>query len=230
MGMLQQPHIAVIDPCLKHPELETFNRMAAECRQVPLSYHMPAMFGLSSLEEHDVNVVGIIILGSAASVTQQAVWQDQLSAWLKKHITQGTPIFGICYGHQLLATLLGGKVGYVFPDHTKTKGWRPLQIAASRLWPREQSGELVVSHAEMISEMPPSCRILSASTHVPCEAFEHETLPIWGLQAHPEATPDFMRNQNIDGTRPWPAFSFGHRLVDAFLQFVHTRVSASSRP
>ena len=54
---------------------------------------------------------GIIVTGSGAMVTDRHDWSERSAAWLGDAAHAGTPVFGICYGHQLLAHALGGEVG-----------------------------------------------------------------------------------------------------------------------
>ena len=55
---------------------------------------------------------GVIVTGSAAMVTERADWSERSADWLREAAHDGMPLFGICYGHQLLAHALGGEVGY----------------------------------------------------------------------------------------------------------------------
>ena len=45
-------------------------------------------------------------------VTDREPWSEDTAAWLREAAAAGLPMFGVCYGHQLLAHALGGKVGY----------------------------------------------------------------------------------------------------------------------
>ncbi|WP_251265687.1 glutamine amidotransferase-related protein, partial [Enterobacter hormaechei] len=77
----------------------------------------------AGLEEHQTVVVdvehggalpdphafaGVLVTGSAAFVTDHAEWSERSAAWLRQTAHAGLPVFGICYGHQLLAHALGG--------------------------------------------------------------------------------------------------------------------------
>ncbi|MEQ4573662.1 MAG: glutamine amidotransferase, partial [Gammaproteobacteria bacterium] len=55
---------------------------------------------------------GVIVSGSAAFVTDRADWSERSADWLREAAHAGMPLFGICYGHQLLAHALGGQVDY----------------------------------------------------------------------------------------------------------------------
>src|SRR3546814_4405831 len=44
-------------------------------------------------------------------VTERRDWSEATAAWLREAAHAGVPVFGICYGHQLLAHALGGEVG-----------------------------------------------------------------------------------------------------------------------
>lgn len=78
----------------------------------------------AGLEEHETVVVdvehgdalpdphafaGVLVTGSAAFVTDHADWSERSAAWLRQTAHAGLPVFGICYGHQLLAHALGAR-------------------------------------------------------------------------------------------------------------------------
>ena len=56
---------------------------------------------------------GIVITGSHEQVTDRADWSERTASWLVKAVKREIPILGICFGHQLLAYALGGKVDYM---------------------------------------------------------------------------------------------------------------------
>lgn len=70
--------------------------------------HLPA--GEQPLQPQ--NYAGVVITGSPAMVTERLPWSEQAAEWLRQAMQIQLPIFGACYGHQLLAYALGGEVGY----------------------------------------------------------------------------------------------------------------------
>jgi GMP synthase (glutamine-hydrolysing) len=210
------PHILVIDPGVKQPELASLNRLALKS-SLPLTYHLPAMFGLSSLASEDMETVcGVIIMGSASSVNDRLPWQIELAAFIKPHLHKGLPALGLCFGHQFLAHIFGGQVAYAWADQHKAVGQREISLEPSRLWPKSQ-GSLVVSHCEAVVQIPDQFSIVGHSPEVAVEALEHRSLPIWSFQSHPEATSTFLLGH---GTKlPPESLMFGHNLVQRFLDF-----------
>ncbi len=218
-ALLRPLHLGVIDPAVRVPELDNFNRMVLTAPEMSLSFHLPAMFGMSSLELVPQKPDALVIFGSGASVYDSQAWQDPLNAWLRERIQEGLPILGICYGHQLLAHLLGGRVEFLRPDHAKYKGLRTIHFSKRGFWGESgTSGRLIVSHAEAVTELPADFEIVASSEICKVEAFAHQHLPIWGVQAHPEAGPDFVKNQSMDlGTEERP-YAFGQEFIRKFIQ------------
>src|SRR5215469_3916164 len=58
-------------------------------------------------------VAGALITGSAAMVTDRAAWSERTAGWIRDAMDVELPLFGVCYGHQLMAHALGGRVDYL---------------------------------------------------------------------------------------------------------------------
>lgn len=207
-------HIVVIDPAVMKPELSAFNRMAINS-PLPLTLHLPALYGTTTLLRDNKDVRGVVILGSKASVTENFEWQSVVSGWLKERWAQKIPTLGFCYGHQLIAHLFGGKVGFAFPDKSKRVGFRKVTLKPNRLWNLPKEGCLYFSHEETVLDVPSNMNLLATSADVPVEGLEHRELPVWSLQTHPETVcvQDGVARQDGD-------LDFGHSLVNAFLKTV----------
>lgn len=58
-------------------------------------------------------IAGAIITGSGAMVTERLPWSEDTAAWIRGAVDAETPLFGVCFGHQLMAHALGGRVDYL---------------------------------------------------------------------------------------------------------------------
>jgi GMP synthase (glutamine-hydrolysing) len=210
---LAPSHIIVIDPAVKKAELECFNRLVS-CAPLPLTYHLPALFGMDSLEQEREKAAGVILLGSGSSVNDALPWQLALSKWLLPRLHAKVPVLGLCFGHQFIAHLFGARVEQKWPTEKKQKGFRDVTLKSNRLWGEKKTGPLYVSHNEVVSNCPDGFEVVGTSALVAIEALAHQTLPVWTFQAHPEATPGFTKNESDE------KLSFGHMLVQAFFQFL----------
>lgn len=225
MGMPLRPlHLAVIDPAVRIPELDNFNRMVLISPELRLSYHLPALFGMSSLLKVPQKPDALVIFGSGASVYDTLPWQEALNQWIKDRLAEAMPTLGICYGHQLLAHLLGGRVAFAREDQEKYKGLRQFTFSERGFWgPAGTQAKMVVSHREIVVDLPSSLYAIGSSPLVAVEAFAHRNLPIWGIQAHPEAGPDFLESQSIDLSHEEKPFASGQEFLRGFAQHLRQR-------
>src|SRR5690606_10668154 len=119
-------------------------------------------------------------------------WLDGLSHWLRP-IVEGQrrlPLFGICFGHQLIAHLAGGTVGYLRPDHTKLLGFETSTLT-TRLFDEPREVRAIVSHREEVKTVPAGFNVVGHRPNSTLDSLEHETLPIYSVQFHPEARDRF---------------------------------------
>ena len=141
--------------------------------------------------------------------------------WLRPVLRSGVPVFGICFGHQLIAHEFGGKVEFLNPEKTHLRGFRSIRFREGELWNGEvAAGELVVSHREVVTEPPSSMRVIGASP-LPNDALRHESLPIWTMQPHPETTFKYFKDLGGEGTPDAEAFTFGNSIVESFIRFAN---------
>lgn len=138
---------------------------------------------------------GIVVTGSPAMVSDREPWSEATAAWLARAVEAGVPVLGVCYGHQLLAHALGGKVGY-HPQGRET-GSYPVNLHESAQADPLFTGlpvsfQAQLTHRQSVLELPENAVLLASNDFEPHQAFRIGSCA-WGLQFHPEFTADIMR-------------------------------------
>jgi len=145
-----------------------------------------------SLDCHDADA--IVITGAHEHITDGQPWVEHAAAWIRRMISDGVPVLGICYGHQLLAHSLGGEVDF-------HPGGREVGTVSVRVLPEGREDALLstlpsvfrahCSHAQSVLELPEGAVRLAASESEAIQAFRFGP-SAWGVQFHPEFTESVM--------------------------------------
>lgn len=138
---------------------------------------------------------GVIVTGSGAMVTDRADWSERSAAWLREAAHAGVPLFGICYGHQLIAHALGGEVG-PNPRGREMGSFEieTLDAAADDALFASSGPRFVaqVTHLQSVLRLPEGATLLAKSALEPHQAFRWGAR-VWGVQFHPEFSATHMR-------------------------------------
>lgn len=131
---------------------------------------------------------GVAITGSGSMVTEQAPWMQRAADWLGDAVQQQVPVLGICFGHQLLAHALGGRVD--FNPRGVEVGTAEISLTEAAAGDRLLSGlpsrfPAQLSHRQSVIELPPETVLLGASNMEPHQGFSYGPCA-WGIQFHPE--------------------------------------------
>lgn len=95
------------------------------------------------------------------------------------------PLLGICLGHQALGLAFGAELVRVGPVHGKP--W-PISFAPSRLFPGFHGRETMMRyHSLALARVPAPLRVFAQTEDGIVMAVEHETLPMAGVQFHPDS-------------------------------------------
>lgn len=212
-----------VDPGLKTVDTQACQEISQIDPNLGFSHHLPATQGMESIlkREKEVSPLGLIILGSVASVNTQEPWQQALNPWLREKISSGVPTLGICYGHQVIAHIFGGKVGFLNDDRKKFYGFRSFKLHSnSPLKLPFNEANVVASHEEVVTELPVGFEICGSSDQVEIEAFRHRSLPIMTFQTHPEAREDFCDERGISYKGGGDPFYSGRSIMASFINLL----------
>jgi GMP synthase (glutamine-hydrolysing) len=122
----------------------------------------------------------VILSGGPASVHEAGSPQADPAAF-----ELGVPVLGICYGEQLLAHQLGGKVE---PGNEREFGRAGIEVISdSPLFEGLERNELVwMSHGDRVAKLPDGFSVIARSPHAPFAAIADEKRRFYGVQFHPE--------------------------------------------
>lgn len=128
---------------------------------------------------------GVILGGSAAFVTQKEPWMDTLFEHIHILDEAKIPTWGICFGHQAIATVFGGKI----EARTVTLGAPHLEILTPEPWmhPYSPTLNLYAGNFQQVTEAPKSMRRIGLGRGNP-NAMLAKDDHLVSLQFHPEFT------------------------------------------
>lgn len=131
-----------------------------------------------------------ILTGSWGMVTDHEDWSERTAEWVRNAMAAQWPLFGVCYGHQLMAYALGGEVST--NPRGPELGTFPITLnEAARndplLKPYPPIFDCYLFHEQSVVKPPSHVTILAHSSKDPCQILRY-THHAYSVQFHPEFT------------------------------------------
>ncbi|MDB4160161.1 glutamine-hydrolyzing GMP synthase [Candidatus Pelagibacter sp.] len=131
------------------------------------------------------NTAGIILSGGPLNV-----YENDKFEFDKKILKLEIPILGICFGHQILSKLLGGKVKK--SKHREFGLATIIKVSNSILtknfFNKKNSNNVWMSHADQVSKMPKNFKVIASTKNSKLTIIENIKDNFYGVQFHPEVT------------------------------------------
>lgn len=134
------------------------------------------------------------VTGSAKSAYDKDPWIKQLQGFIVEIDQKKKRMIAICFGHQLLAEALGGKV------EKSLSGWgvgvREFNITSQVGWmiPKQDKVSLLFSHQDQVIKSPANAKILASDSFCPIQIMQIGQ-HILSLQGHPEFSVEFAKQR-----------------------------------
>ena len=133
----------------------------------------------------DNSIRGIILSGGPLNV-----YQINKYSFDKKIINLNIPILGICFGHQILSKLNGGRV-----KQSKHREFglaniykKSESLLTKNFFNKKKSKRVWMSHADQVSKLPKDFKVVASSLNSKFAIVENKQKKFYGIQFHPEVT------------------------------------------
>jgi GMP synthase-like glutamine amidotransferase len=125
---------------------------------------------------------GWLITGSRHGVYEDHPWIPPLEAFIRDAFARRVPLVGICFGHQIVAQAMGGKVARY------EGGWA---VGATDYDFGGETLTLNAWHRDQVIEAPKGARVIATNDHCANAALLYDDRALT-VQAHPEFRPEFV--------------------------------------
>ena len=174
--MAQTQKVVILDFGGQYTQL--IARRVRECKV----YSEVLPYSASIEEIRAVNPVGVILSGGPASVLEEGAPRCDSGVY-----ELGVPVLGICYGMQLTAHLLGGRV-----EKAAQREYGRISVTmddrASLLQHMSEASSNWMSHTFQVAACPEGFHGIAHSENCPVAAMANDEKRIYGVQFHPEVT------------------------------------------
>ena len=126
---------------------------------------------------------GLLLSGSERGVYDPIPWITPLRGLLAATRAARKPIFGICFGHQIMADTFGGKA---------EKSDAGEHVGARRFTCGDTAIDAHVLHKDQVTEIPPGATVTASAPYCPVAALDYD-FPAASVQFHPEYTETQLR-------------------------------------
>jgi len=185
LGMLICDHVQEA----LQPEFGGYEKMFNDLlKHSPLNLEVEYFYAIDNELPDTIDVCDVYMTsGSKWSVNDNFPWIRALEDFIRQLYQAKKGLVGICFGHQLIAKALGGKV------ERSEKGWgigvSKSKTLLSQDWmsPNQSNLDIVVSHQDQVTKLPDDTQVLLGNSFCPygmIQVGEH----FLGLQGHPEFT------------------------------------------
>jgi len=137
------------------------------------------------IKDIDETIKGIILSGGPLNV-----YQLNKYSFDKKILNRDIPILGICFGHQILSKLNGGKVKqskhreFGLANIYKKKD----SLLTNNFFTKQKFKKVWMSHADHVSKLPLDFKVIASSNNSKFAIVENKIKKFYGVQFHPEVT------------------------------------------
>jgi GMP synthase (glutamine-hydrolysing) len=164
---------------------------------------------------------GVVLTGSTAGVYEadHHPWITEQEALARELVAAEVPTLGVCFGHQVVNSALGGTVEHVGTNATLVEA----TLADDPLF--DGVGPVVPSlHGDVVTDPGRGMERIASAPHARVFGTRHETAPVWTVQFHPEVTASLRRRLVEDFDFEAGAHSFedvtAERVVENFERLI----------
>jgi GMP synthase (glutamine-hydrolysing) len=146
-----------------------------------------------------VGTQGVLVTGSPLSLTSPEPWMDEVAEELLRMGERGTPVLGVCFGHQLLGRAAGSQV--LHNPKGREIGTVRVQLTAAgrkdplfRGWvPEDGLAEVQATHLDCVDPVPTGATLLASNERCATQALRFSDA-VASVQFHPELDPETLRD------------------------------------
>ena len=125
---------------------------------------------------------GFIVPGSEKSIYDNLPWIIELRSFLKNIKKSKKPLFGICFGHQLMADTFGGMSG---------KSDMGYKVGVGRFSMKNNDFNAYIAHQDQVLKVPKEASVVGSADYCKNAIIEYN-FPAFSCQFHPEYNHDFV--------------------------------------